>query len=175
MKKTGEYFLLQAAGLLCVCVLSGCTEEADVLPEAETPVKFDQVEAALHPYFLRFEQEALQRGMEVDLTAANIRGIIQEIEENQVAGQCRYNRLDPRLVTIDASFWRRASDLFKEFIVFHELGHCFLNRPHLETAFSNGVCTSIMRSGTGSCIDNYNRLTRQSYIDELFEPNDVLF
>ena len=96
--------------------------------------------------------------------------VIEEIDEQHVAGQCSYGRFrNPRLVTIDASFWRRSSDRFKEFIVFHELGHCYLNRGHLESAFSNGVCVSIMRSGVGDCFDNYHVNTREYYINELFE------
>jgi hypothetical protein len=61
----------------------------------------------------------------------------------------------------------------KEYIVFHELGHCVLNRPHTEDSFSNGVCSSIMRSGNGGCYDYYNRFTRQYYVDELFEVEAI--
>ena len=143
----------------------------DEVAEVVEPVTFANVDAELVPFFERFQQEAAARGISVDLTTGDIEGVIEEIDEQHVAGQCSYRRFsNPRLVTVDASFWRRSSDLFKEFIVFHELGHCYLNRGHLETAFSNGVCRSIMRSGVGDCLDNYNANTRAYYIDELFEP-----
>ena len=143
----------------------------DDVEEVVEPVAFANVDAELVPYFERFQQEAAARGIFVDLVTADIEGVIEEIDEQHVAGQCSYGRFNnPRLVTVDASFWRRSSNLFKEFIVFHELGHCYLNRGHLESSFSNGVCTSIMRSGVGDCFDNYNGNTREYYIDELFEP-----
>lgn len=72
---------------------------------------------------------------------------------------------------MDETFWNTTSDRGKEFVVFHELGHCFLLRNHLEDTFLGGTCTSIMRSGTGSCRDNYGRLTRETYLDELFDED----
>ena len=142
----------------------------DDVEEVMEPVAFANVDGELVPYFERFQEEAAARGISVDLATAEIEGVIEEIDEQHVAGQCSYGRFrNPRLVTIDASFWRRSSDRFKEFIVFHELGHCYLNRGHLESAFSNGVCVSIMRSGVGDCFDNYHVNTREYYINELFE------
>lgn len=147
-----------------------CSE--DDVEEVVEPVSFANVDKELVPYFERFQQEAAARGISVDLSAADIEGVIEDLEGEHVAGQCAYGRFNsPRLVTVDAVFWRRSSNLFKEFIVFHELGHCYLNRGHLESSFSNGVCTSIMRSGVGDCFDNYNTRTREYYIDELFGPD----
>ena len=155
--------------LFITLLFLGCSE--DDVEEVVEPVTYANVDPELVPFFERFQQEASERGISVNLAAADIEGVIEEIDEQHVAGQCSYGRFrNPRLVTIDATFWRRSSSLFKEFIVFHELGHCYLNRGHLETAFSNGACASIMRSGTGNCLDNYNSSTRAFYIDELFEP-----
>ena len=143
----------------------------DEVAEVVEPVTFANVDAELVPFFEKFQEEAAVRGISVDLPTADIEGVIEEIDEQHVAGQCSYRGFsNPRLVTVDATFWRRSSNLFKEFIVFHELGHCYLNRGHVESAFPNGVCRSIMRSGVGDCLDNYNNNTRAFYIDELFEP-----
>jgi len=154
---------------------AGCDSQEAVEPIAPPPaVKFPQVEAALRPYFQRFEDEATLRGLDVDLTRTGITGKIIEIDENHVVGQCSYGRgFNPNRVTIDDRFWSRSSDLFKEFIVFHELGHCFLLRGHLERAFRNGACVSVMRSGTQNCLDNYNFRTREFYVDELFFPDQI--
>ncbi len=157
-------------GLLTI--MFGCDKnEEEAFVE---PVRFPNVAAELVPFFERFEAEAAKRGKEVDLSTANIKGEIKEIEEQHVAGRCSYSRFNnPRLVTIDESFWNRSSNLFREFIIFHELGHCFLYRGHLESSFANGVCVSIMRSGVGDCFDNYRQSTREAYIDELFEPGQL--
>ena len=143
----------------------------DEVAEVVEPVTFANVDAELVPFFEKFQEEAAVRGISVDLATADIEGVIEEIDGQHVAGQCSYRGFsNPRLVTVDATFWRRSSNLFKEFIVFHELGHCYLNRGHAESAFPNGVCRSIMRSGVGDCLDSYNDNTRACYIDELFEP-----
>ena len=153
-------------------LVSACAEEQDVMQEiAPEPVGYEGVEEDLWPYFERFEEEARRRGVEVDLRAARITGRVQEIEQSRVLGQCNYQRFNHNRVTIDETFWNRTSDLGKEFVVFHELGHCFLLRDHLESAFSNGACTSIMRSGTGTCRDNYGRSTRDAYLAELFDED----
>lgn len=79
---------------------------------------------------------------------------------------------------IDLEFWERANILNKEFVVFHELGHCTLFRAHKEGVDANGICVSMMRSGLEDCRDNYSAITRATYWDELFNPafaNDIEF
>ena len=136
----------------------------------EEPVGFANVDEALWDYFDRFEQEAATRGITIDIRSEDITGQISEIHDEDVVGTCNYNYRTPNKVTIDLSFWTRAGDRYREFVVFHELGHCVLYREHRETANANNICESIMRSGTGSCFDNYNRATRSAYLDELFDP-----
>lgn len=140
-------------------------------PEIRT---YPNVDERLWPYFQRFEEAGQTLGLEVDLVASRISGEIADLEGEHIAGQCTtFGSFRPGNVTIDAEFWSRSSDLFKEFIIFHELGHCYLNRDHREDAFSNGRCVSIMRSGTLDCRDNYNVATRSAYVLELFEPEEV--
>ncbi len=146
--------------------LLSCSEHDEI---EIIPVKFPGVDPELKAYFQRFENEAAVRGLTVDLTASAITGTILEIDENHVLGRCSFPRAQPNHVTIDQSFWRLGTDLFREFVVFHELGHCFLFRPHLEDRFSNGACASIMRSGSGPCLDNYSQRTRRLYVNELFD------
>lgn len=158
---------------------SACTQElindTPTIEEPEDEVVVDNnsypgVDQALWPYFARFEEEAQNRGFVFDLRALTITGVIEEIDEDGVAGQCNYFSHQPNHVTIDLEFWNRASDRGREFVVFHELGHCVLARDHREAAFSNGTCRSIMRSGVEDCRDNYSRVTRSDYLNELYDP-----
>jgi len=132
------------------------------------PIPTTTVAVSLQDYFDRFEAEGIARGYDIDLAAANIMGQIEEIDEEHVAGQCSYGGGHPSEIVIDAAFWNVASDLLKEMVVFHELGHCYLHRGHEEGIFSNGTCQSLMRSGVEDCQDNYTGQTREYYIDELF-------
>ncbi|MFK7979626.1 MAG: putative metallopeptidase, partial [Saprospiraceae bacterium] len=46
-----------------------------------------------------------------------------------------------RQIVIDEKFWKRSSELSKELIVFHELGHCVLERNHFDEKSGNGTCS----------------------------------
>lgn len=143
-----------------------CTEE-------EAPKEFINVDERLHGFFETFEREAAARGIEIDLNEAILTANISEIQGQGVAGQCfRPNNSLENNITIDESFLNsNVSNLLKELVIFHELGHCFLQREHREDEYPNGNCISIMRSGIDGCRDNYNSSFRAIYIDELFDPD----
>jgi hypothetical protein len=153
--------------IIClVLTILSCKEEAP-------PKEFLNVDERLHGYFETFEREAAARGMEIDLNEAILTAQISEIQGEGVAGQCSrpVNSLDNDIV-IDESFINsNVSNLLKELVIFHELGHCFLQREHREDEYPNGNCISIMRSGVDGCRDNYNSSFRSIYIDELFDPD----
>ena len=140
--------------------------------EEVAAIQFPGVDPDLWSHFANFESEAAARGLDIDLASSNITGEIAEISQEHVAGRCSFSnsRVRPNEVTIDRTFWNRSSPLFREFVVFHELGHCFLGRGHEEATNANGTCISIMRSGVEDCRDNYFPSTRAEYIDELFDP-----
>ena len=141
--------------------------------EDEPPKDFPNVDERLHGFFRSFENEAAARGIEIDLNEAILTANISEIEGQGVAGQCSrpINSLDND-ITIDETFINsNVSNLLKELVVFHELGHCFLQREHREDEYPNGNCISIMRSGLDGCRDNYTSSFRSIYIDELFDPD----
>ncbi len=126
----------------------------------------------LHSYFETFENEAKARGVEIDLNETTVTGTIEPIEGNGVAGQCSRPNILTNDITIDETFLNsNASELLKELVIFHELGHCFLQRVHREDAYPTGACISIMRSGVEDCRDNYTSAFRATYIDELFDPD----
>jgi len=141
--------------------------------DAITNQTFPNVDERLWEYFRSFEVEAQARGLSFDLKALNILGVIQNIDQQGVAGHCKFGSHIDNEVTIDNGFWARANAATKEFVVFHELGHCVLLRDHDETSLSNGVCASIMRSGVEECRDDYNQTTRKQYLDELFSMINV--
>ena len=137
--------------------------------------KFDlggDITSDLAPYFKSFQEEAEHRGILVDYTSANVTAEIKQIDEGSVAGTCTTNGHDLRHISIDQSFWSKASPLLREMVIFHELGHCILGRGHEEGRFDNGVCRSIMRSGLGTCADAYNVTNRDYFIEELFDVQE---
>jgi len=144
-------------------LIMGCTKEND----ENLIIATLNIDAELQPYFDRFVEEGAIRGENIDLAAKKIEGFLLEIEEEGVVGQCSYSSSSTRKVSIDINYWNSATDLEKEFVVFHELGHCYLERSHLD-AQQNRNCTSIMHSGTSGCRFRYNTASRNTYLDELF-------
>lgn len=142
--------------------------ESEIIPETPVVESFALVDTALWKHFSAFEAAAEERGWLIDLNELQISATITEIAQQHVAGQCTYSSAAPGEVTIDKGFWLGATPLFREFVVFHELGHCVLGRGHDEGIDADGNCISIMRSGANDCKDNYKGMTRAVYLDELF-------
>ena len=153
------------ASIFFILFLFSCQD--DFFQDDTSDNGFQGVDPRLWNYFIDFEREALLRGYRIDLQELEITGVIENISEDGVAGTCQYgNHLSH--VTVDQNYWNHSSTINREFVVFHELGHCVLNRGHQEASFQNGVCQSIMASGTGSCLSAYSLSTREYYLDELF-------
>jgi len=157
--------------LLSVIVILSCQFTSCGYVE-EKSVTYQSFPSELWSSLETFEKEASIRGLTIDLNSMDVYGVIEEIEQQHVAGSCQYSSNQPNKITIDKEFWDQASSLGKEFVMFHELGHCILSRGHRESADANGQCISIMQSGLGSCILAYGSATRSKYLDELFLPSE---
>jgi hypothetical protein len=126
------------------------------------------IEAPLQEYFDRFAEEAALRNIIIDYQEMMISGDIRVITSPNVIGQCGHTEREPNVVIVDKFYWDDADDLEREFLVFHELGHCALKRGHIDDADTQGNCVSMMTSGTGQCNINYTTATREDLLDELF-------
>ncbi len=129
--------------------------------------EYGYLDDRLSPYFTMFELEAQQRGYSPNLSPDVIEAFIQNVYPNSVAGQCQRNDNRPSQIIIDEGVWNSSTDLEKEFLIFHELGHCILGRSHLDSAHPDGRCISIMHSVAGVCRNEYET-RRSEYLDELF-------
>lgn len=180
MLRTNLIFAAQL--LLLTLIFTACQRDTDVTLEDSdtfTPTPntngnryYANVDSELWVYFQRFEDQAAARGFSVDLNDLELTGSLEDLPGENVGGQCTWHSHHPNHITIDEPLFGQLSDLYREFIIFHELGHCVLNRDHREDVLANGACVSLMRSGLGDCIDNYNQNTRRNYIDELFSPGE---
>ena len=130
-----------------------------------------EVDSRLQIYFDRFAEEGAIRGVTIDYNTVKISGKIEDITDgSKVAGQCQSNSARANTLIVDLGFWNQSSDIEKEFVIYHELGHCYLDRDHLDDSNDDGTCVSMMHSGTGSCTNVFNANTRSGYLDELFNP-----
>jgi hypothetical protein len=128
------------------------------------------VNVELQQYFDRFAAEGKSRGIIVDFTTIPVAGILSHTLAPEISGQCQHDSNSPDRLLINQSYWSRSNAMEREFLVFHELGHCYLQRPHLDNKDGRGVCISIMHSGASACRNDYDTDTRSAYLDELFNP-----
>ena len=132
----------------------------------EEPAVIDEI---FDSYVASFEREAAHRGQSIDVASLEVSIELDEVEQRNVLGLCFFNEQSPNRIVIDEDMWHELSDMYKEYVIFHELGHCVLDRVHDEKTLSDGTCGSIMASGTGRCDWNYRITNRDYYLDELFD------
>ncbi len=120
------------------------------------------------PYMDRFIEEGALRGYEVVIDYKRLSASVSSISGSGVIGQCVSYSNESQEILISAEFWNSASELNREFLVFHEMGHCILDRSHDDRTDHAGRCLSIMNSGSTNCRNLYNTTTRSDFIDELF-------
>lgn len=152
---------ISALAIFTCFVFIACDSNETITPSLE-------VTEGLQEYVERFESEAAARGIAIDVDRLGVQVSFADIPETNVLGVCYYHSNAPGRIEIDQPSWLRLSDFGREYVVFHELGHCILGRGHTESQYTNGSCKSIMASGTGNCYENYTTTTRVHYINELF-------
>ncbi|MDP5171855.1 MAG: hypothetical protein NWR72_16520 [Bacteroidia bacterium] len=145
-------------------------------PDPVTPDLYE-VPAIIQPYVDAFEMEAAKRGIELDISNLQVEFTtdLDDGKGNEAAGLCHFQSASnptPRIELDTTSFNWQNNLYHREILVFHELGHCILNRLHRDNELPNGNIASIMRS-TGEQVYGgiLNGFKRDYYIDELFDEN----
>jgi len=123
----------------------------------------------LEPYVEEFILQANLHGLHMNLEDYNFEIKFGDIDDIHVAGSC--NRVE-NLIIIDYLLWERKDEQEKEWLIFHELGHCLLDRGHRNEKTQSFECMSIMKGVEEDfeCSSNlYSQRWRNYYIDELFD------
>ena len=147
------------------------------LPACEKDVGFIEPELAI--YVDRFFEEAEKRGLQ--LNKNNLQAVLMPeviVDNLRLCGQ----GLSPifgdniRRIEISQTCWNFATEIEKEILVFHELGHVVLELFHKNAKLPNGRNRSMMFGGD-NC-DVYASYTecqvdlRTYYLDELFRVSN---
>lgn len=150
-----------------IFLLVSLTTACDSGKENFTVVE-NYIDPELQEYFDSFKAEAAKYDIKVDYEALRVDGYIRNINERGVAGQCQTFEDGLNAVIISPNYWNRIEGLQREFLVYHELGHCILDRVHIDDANPDGTCKSMMHSGNDQCVLNYSRRTKDEFLKELF-------
>jgi len=160
------YYLFSCVLLLTMIKLSSCSED-------DEPSDYPD----LTNYLDRFEQEAGKLGYDFDLSKIKV-AYVDEIKINNQTycgyGYSNYDGAGLRRIEISKSGqcnWAGRSDIERENLFFHEIGHSFFLRSHDETKQCDGSPLSLMNSTTNSWkIYGSEDEERTYYISELIDP-----
>ena len=160
MNRTTFLFL----ALLCL----SCGSDELIIPTGQY-----EVDPTFEPYVQEFIREGAQRGHNIDFSDTGLKIEFSQTAIEPAAGLCYLGR---HHVVIDKVNWYRFSERFRTFLLFHELGHCELNRLHTNEQYLDGSWKSIMRGDPFVGVQNripvpYFGFRIEHYLDELFNPN----
>lgn len=112
-----------------------------------------------------FKREALLRNKDIDISKITV--IFGKQEGNSV-GLCITAHSQP-FITIHKQFWTIYDQFEREELIFHELGHCVLDREHCEVKKNNKSVSMMEPNMLGS---GYYGPNRENLVDELFNPDE---
>ena len=133
--------------------------------------KNQNIPSELMGYVEIFYAEANKRGWDIKLADTDI--TIRFSKLQNANGTCYPKK---NLIEIDSINWQRRNVYNKEWLIYHELGHCVSGRGHLIKALPRGECESIMSNSENfNCSINFKSLAwRKYYFDELFLNKSIL-
>jgi hypothetical protein len=135
------------------------------------PARAQEIKTVVDPHFQKYYSNFLKLSKKHHCVLYNkLLSITFDSEETfkaRTVGLCYFDYAW-RQVTIKESYWQSIGEFQRQILVFHELGHCLLNREHDEKKFDESCPGSLMNHEvvSSSCSD-----LKQVYFNELFHVN----
>ena len=131
------------------------------------------VDPIFEDYVQRFIAEGAARGKDINFDDT---GLLIEFSGTIVNGASGYCFLGEHHIVIDETEWTALTSDQRDFLLFHELGHCELDRRHKNEQFDDKTWQSMMRGdpllGDQERIPiPYFGFRKDYYLDELFNEN----
>jgi hypothetical protein len=132
-----EYMVLKKAlPVLALLLLVGCGQEASSIDPGVDNSELEALKTEFLAVALEHGQDLSQRLVLVGF--GTVRG-----GSGQAAAVCEKEAIPT--VVFDTARWTELTNPQKRALMFHELGHCVLNRPHTtELQSTNGCPSSVM-------------------------------
>lgn len=135
-----------------------------------------EVESEFQYYIDSFESYS---GVKYEGSAIFVEQNVLSFYKKDAIGVCIKHNTGNKEIKIDKEYWFLISNEAKEQLIFHELGHCALNRPHQEEILSvllddeiyNYPQSIMYPSNFGGVLYG---LLRDYYIKELINPEESL-
>lgn len=142
--------------ILILLTSCGRVKPKDYVITPKSNKKFTISNEIFIPYYNTYEKETNVNPFHVTINFSNL--------NDNIAGVCYSWNNGDKEILIDIEYWNSYDELQREILIFHELGHCILNRKH-KTDNYKGYALSIMNPYV-IYRDNYE-LYRNEYIIEL--------
>lgn len=153
--------------------LAGCGNNFQYSEQGDSPYAGIGIDTAFFAQVEAFEVEWGQQVTNIDMFFVDRIAYM----DDTVIGACIIvtggSRAYQRVIQVDRAAWGASDDAdFREILIFHELGHCALNRGHNNALFVDNTARSIMNAVVNPVLPAY-RERRQYYVNELFgRPTD---
>jgi hypothetical protein len=177
MKKTSKLHIILLL-LLGINNLSGCGVINGFDNQEKGPSfvrQFSTTDGGFLSYITAFENNGKLELNDTSYSVTNVPINFGDTENVAYVGVCfTYSNGDKEII-IDKQWWDRVSPTSRESLIFHELGHCALNRVHNDEEIEkNGktVRASIMNPGVVSAAD-YNTYM-PGYLHELYTSDQTM-
>ena len=158
--------------MVSVGLITSCTEDVSG-PTIDTYY----VHPELGEYLDRFLEEAASRGVAVDTSGINLDIVDEPLNALDGSAACGlahvYGQSFPN-VRISRICWDLFSPEHKETLMFHELGHALLDRPHFDADLPVGSPVSMMNSSSSRVYNTFTLFKRDYYVDELFQITESI-
>jgi hypothetical protein len=166
VSRASTSILLLVAGAACTFALSAC---GSAQSGSQTHTSVVSVEAQFQPMVDAFTAEAQAQGNPVVITDLIVQSV-QDLPSTDEMGVCSQGAGTTPTIQISQPLWDSLDANGQQELLFHELGHCVLNRVH-ETSENNGVPVSVMSPVfLGSDLYDANRT---QYMHELFTGTNI--
>lgn len=130
---------------------------------------FSSTDSAFSPYVASFEAYGKNLTGDSNFKVGDIPINFGTPEETSFQAVCYIYSNNSREIIIRPEWWQTASEDNKESIIFHELGHCRLDREHDDTVMNIGGHSVKLSMMHHVIVINKDYTDRQSaYINELF-------
>lgn len=116
-------------------------------------------------YVNAFIAQASAHHVDIAETVSEVTIALGDVSDlgDKVIGACF---MDTGNIILSAKFWAEASQIQREMLVFHELGHCALKRQHRDDMADSIRPISIMNPTI--LAERDYKANRSKYLDELF-------
>lgn len=133
---------------------------------------FASTDSTFSPYVAQFEAYAKSITGNSSFSVGDVLINFGDPEVNTFQGVCYIYSNDLREIIIRREWWVSANDSDRESLIFHELGHCKLDRDHDdETKVIGGKSVKLSMMNSIIVLGTDYSSHRPGYLDELFTDN----